>query len=101
MLSVNQFYWLPDRLSGNRYGMVTYEVVANQSISRNARLLYCIISTYVNRESGESWPSISTLADGMECSQRTVSRAIKELVKYQVIARCKGGHLSRSTILLK
>lgn len=101
MLSVDQYNGLPDRLDGTRYGMVTLNVVGDQRITRNARLLYSIIATYTNRESGEAWPSVSTLADAMDCSQRTVSRAIRELQKFQIIARCKGGHLSRSTILLK
>jgi len=101
MLVPNCFPAVPDRLSGERYGMVTYKVVSDTSLSANARLLYSVLSTYISMESGECWPAITTLADCMNCSQRTISRSMKELQSRNVIRRYKGSKQSKTTMLLK
>lgn len=100
MLVPKSFNAAPDRLSGGRFGIVTAKVVSDPSLSANARLLYCVFSTYTNPETGECWPAISTLADCMDCSQRTISRNIQELENRKVIRRYQGGHKSKTTMLL-
>lgn len=50
-------------------------------ISANSIMLYGILWSYANRETGECFPSRARLANDMDCSKDTVRRAMKELEK--------------------
>ena len=101
MLSPNQIGNTRDRFSNTRYGMVTYSVLGNNTLSVTAKALYSLLSTYVSKETDDCWPSLGTLADHLNLSQRTISRAMAELESRQIIGRFIGGHQTKSTRLLK
>jgi DNA-binding MarR family transcriptional regulator len=70
----------------NRFGIVAYEVISDPKLSIQAKALYSVLACYANKER-TCWPSISTLADDLNISQRTVDRLIKELKSCNYIQR--------------
>lgn len=99
MLSDELLSRAENRVKGQRFGLVTANVVGDPSISHVARLLYSVISTYCDRS--YTWVSINTLVNHMNVSHRTVSRGLKELQEKGVILRFKGDKISKSTLLLR
>ena len=69
-----------------KFGIVDWKIMSNSSISPQSKALYAILCVYCG-DKGECFPSISTLADIMDLSQRQVSRLIKNLKEHNVITR--------------
>ena len=69
-----------------RFGIVDWEVMSNQSVSAQSKALYAILCIYCG-DKRECFPSISTLADILDKSQRQISRNIRELKDAGVIKR--------------
>ena len=78
MLRVEKIY--------KRFGIVDWEVMSNPSVSAQSKALYALLCIYCG-DKRECYPSISTLADILDKSQRQVSRNIKELKDAGVIKR--------------
>jgi hypothetical protein len=61
-----------------------------------ARFLTCSgpgVDGYINRESGEFWPSVDAVMRQLDCSERTVSSLYAWLIKNEFVARAaKGGN---------
>jgi|TARA_R100001460_G_scaffold24415_8_gene48974 predicted transcriptional regulator len=60
--------------------------MSNPSIKPQEKALYSILCVYCG-DKRECFPSISTLADIMDLSQRQVNRLIKNLKIHGIIAR--------------
>jgi len=69
-----------------RFGIIDWEVVSNPQISAQSKALYAILCVYCG-DKRECFPSISTLSDILDKSQRQVSRNIKELKAAGIIKR--------------
>ena len=68
-----------------RFGIVDWEVMSNPAVSAQSKALYAILCIYCGKR--ECNPSISTLADILDKSQRQISRNIKELKNAGIIKR--------------
>jgi|TARA_R100001463_G_scaffold45634_1_gene93993 DNA-binding IscR family transcriptional regulator len=69
-----------------RFGIVNYDVISDPELSIQAKGLYSTLSLYANNKR-ECYPSISTLADLNNISQRQVDRLIRELKDKKYIIR--------------
>ena len=69
-----------------RFGIVDWEVMSNPAVSAQSKALYAIFCIYCG-DKRECYPSISTLADMLNKSQRQVSRNIRELKNKGIIRR--------------
>ncbi len=69
-----------------RFGIVDWEVMSNPAVSVQSKALYAILCIYCG-DKRECYPSISTLADILDKSQRQISRNIKELKNKGIIKR--------------
>ena len=63
---------------GVRFGIISYEVMSDPSITLQAKGIYAILCLFADKNRS-CYPSISTIADLADVSQRTVSRKIAEL----------------------
>ena len=70
----------------SRFGIVSYEVISDPSLSIQAKALYSMLACYANKER-TCWPSISTLSDDLNISQSSTNRLIKELKTCNYIKR--------------
>ena len=78
MLSVEKIY--------KRFGIVDWDVMSNPSVSAQSKALYALLCIY-SGDKRECYPSISTLADILDKSQRQISRNIRELKDAGIIKR--------------
>ena len=69
-----------------RFGIVSYEVISDPTLSIQAKGLYSMLACYANKER-TCWPSISTLSDDLNISQSSTNRLIKELKTCNYIKR--------------
>ena len=69
-----------------RFGIVDWKVMSNPAVSAQSKALYAILCIYCG-DKRECYPSISTLADMLDKSQRQISRNIKELKNNGIIKR--------------
>lgn len=69
-----------------RFGIVSREVILSPNLSIKAKALYSVLACYANKERS-CFPSISTLADDLNVSQRTTKRLIKELKDQDYVKR--------------
>lgn len=67
------------------------------ALSPSARLVVCAIANYANGKSRLGWPSIATLAAATGWSERTVQRALRELVRQGWLEVQTMGHGRRAT----
>ena len=75
---MNKFY--------KRFGIVDWKVMSNPTVSAQSKALYAILCIYCG-DKRECYPSISTLADILDKSQRQISRNIRELKNKGIIKR--------------
>lgn len=64
----------------NRFAIIPHWVIYSD-LSDAALRLYAVMAKYADNSSGKAWPSRGTLAKDMRKSEKTVDRAIKELVQ--------------------
>ncbi|NKC02030.1 MAG: hypothetical protein GKR90_26510 [Pseudomonadales bacterium] len=69
-----------------RFGIVNREVMLSPNLSIKAKALYSVLACYANKQRS-CFPSISTLADDLNVSQRTTKRLIKELKDQDYVKR--------------
>ncbi|KXK63331.1 hypothetical protein AWW66_03190 [Micromonospora rosaria] len=58
---------------------------ATKGLGKNERLVAVAIAAHMNT-AGDAWPSVATIADHADCSERTVQRAIAKLISLGRIA---------------
>lgn len=73
----------PDLVAPGRpvYARIPRPLLRDTSISRDARLLWAILEDHTSKDSQVPWPSQSTLAQYMGCTERAVRNWLNELVK--------------------
>ena len=69
-----------------RFGIVSRSVITAPDLSMQAKCVYSALACYANKQRS-CFPSISTLADDLNVSQRTIKRLIKELKDKDYITR--------------
>jgi hypothetical protein len=67
------------------YFQIDNEIVENYQLSPYSGWLYCVISKYANRATGESFPSLNTLAQEANMSKPAVIKHMAELEKRNLI----------------
>jgi hypothetical protein len=75
-----------DAHTSNRFGWLE-RIAGDDRLTASAIRVAVILSKFINRESGEAWPSLKTLAAETRMPERTVGYAIKVL--------CEAGHLGK------
>lgn len=70
----------------DKFGIVNDKVIGDPELSIQAKGIYSILSTYANKNR-KCFPSIATIADIANVSQRTVDRKIKELKNKNYVRR--------------
>jgi len=70
----------------DKFGIVNDKVIGDPELSIQAKGIYSILSTYANKNR-KCFPSIATIADTANVSQRTVDRKIKELKNKNYVRR--------------
>jgi|TARA_R100000084_G_scaffold109169_1_gene74368 DNA-binding MarR family transcriptional regulator len=70
----------------DRFGIISYEVISDPEISLQAKGIYSILCLFADKNRS-CYPSISTIADLADVSQRTVARKILELKNAKYIKR--------------
>jgi hypothetical protein len=78
-------------------GVVDKIVMTDPLISPSARALYSIICCHADNN-GQCSIGVAMLARYLTCSNRTIYRYFKELIKYGVIERTVTGYHSTTTI---
>jgi hypothetical protein len=69
--------------------MVHNTVLADNDLTIYEKMTYTILCLYANRDTGECWPSFSTLETMVCCSRPMVARSLKKLEEYGYIKRQK------------
>ena len=69
-----------------RYGIVSRDIILAPDLSLQSKALYSALACYANKQRS-CFPSISTLSNDMNVSQRTIKRLIKELKDKDFIQR--------------
>lgn len=54
-------------------------LLATKGLGKNERAVAVAIAAHMNK-AGDAWPSVATIADYADCSERTVQRAIAKLI---------------------
>jgi hypothetical protein len=63
------------------------EWVLDRGLSSTALKLYIVLARFADWDTGIAFPARDTLAERMDCSEKTVDRAVKELVEAQCIEK--------------
>ena len=61
---------------------------ADPSLSSSSFRLIFVISSHINRQTGDAWPGLDYLAQKLDTNERTIRRLIDELIA--------AGYLSKS-----
>jgi len=69
-----------------RFGIVSRDIILAPDITIQAKALYSALACYANKER-TCYPSISTLSNDLNVSERTIKRLIKELKTKDLIKR--------------
>ena len=69
-----------------RFGIVSRDIILAPNITLQAKALYSALACYANKER-TCFPSISTLSNDLNVSERTIKRLIKELKTNNLIKR--------------
>ncbi|WP_187398887.1 helix-turn-helix domain-containing protein [Micromonospora sp. WP24] len=54
-------------------------MIATKGLGKNERAVAIAIAAHMNK-AGDAWPSVATIAEYADCSERTVQRAIAKLI---------------------
>tara|TARA_R110002020_G_scaffold155629_5_gene336784 strand:- start:1045 stop:1809 length:765 start_codon:yes stop_codon:yes gene_type:complete len=74
-------------LESQLYFSIIPEWIIDCDINAQAKLLYCILQRYADKETGRCWPAISTLGKRMRVSDSTVKRSLNELVSVGALVK--------------
>jgi DNA-binding MarR family transcriptional regulator len=69
-----------------RFGIVSRDIILAPEVSLQAKALYAALACYANKQRS-CFPSISTLSNDLNVSERTIKRLIKELKSMNLIQR--------------
>tara|TARA_B110000238_G_C15809296_1_gene303598 strand:+ start:80 stop:337 length:258 start_codon:yes stop_codon:yes gene_type:complete len=69
-----------------RFGIVSCDIILAPDITIQAKALYSALACYANKER-TCYPSISTLSNDLNVSERTIKRLIKELKNKKIVVR--------------
>jgi len=77
---------MSQKMNQHRFGIVSRDVILAPNITLQAKALYSALACYANKER-TCFPSISTLSNDLNVSERTIKRLIKELKTNNLIKR--------------
>jgi len=80
-----------DKLSSENKFAIMPEWVIELDISHTAFRLYAVLARYADNVTHQAFPSLDTLAERLSCSEKTVRRAIDDLVKAGAITKHNRG----------
>ena len=69
-----------------RFGIVSYDVITDPELSKNAKAVYTVLAVHCNKER-TCFPSNGTMADLLNVSHSTIKRGIRELKEAKYIKR--------------
>jgi DNA-binding MarR family transcriptional regulator len=69
-----------------RYGIVSRDIILAPDITLQAKALYSALACYANKKR-TCYPSLLTLSNDLNVSERTIKRLIKELKTKDLIKR--------------
>jgi len=69
-----------------RFGIVSCDVILDPDITLQSKALYAALACYANKQR-TCFPSISTLSNDLNVSERTIKRLIKELKNKKIVVR--------------
>jgi DNA-binding MarR family transcriptional regulator len=75
-----------EKKTNYRFGIVSRDIILAPEVTLQAKALYAALSCYANKERS-CFPSISTLSNDLNVSERTIKRLIKELKTKNLIQR--------------
>ena len=85
-----------DKLGSDNKFAVIPEWVIQLDISHTAFRLYAVLARYADNVTHQAFPSLDTLAERLGCSEKTVRRAIDDLVKHGAITKDNRGRYQSS-----
>jgi hypothetical protein len=85
-----------DKLSGENKFAVMPEWVIELAISHTAFRLYAVLARYADNVTHQAFPSLETLAGRLGCGEKTVRRAIEDLVEHGAIKKHTRGRYQSS-----
>jgi len=77
---------MSQKMNQHRFGIVSRDIILAPNITLQAKALYSALACYANKER-TCFPSISTLSNDLNVSERTIKRLIKELKTNNLIKR--------------
>jgi DNA-binding Lrp family transcriptional regulator len=80
-----------DKLSSENKFAIMPEWVIELNISHTAFRLYAVLARYADNVTHQAFPSLDTLAERLACSEKTVRRAIDDLVEHGAITKHNRG----------
>jgi DNA-binding transcriptional regulator YhcF (GntR family) len=80
-----------DKLSSENKFAIMPEWVIELDISHTAFRLYAVLARYADNVTHQAFPSLDTLAERLSCSEKTVRRAIDDLVEHGAITKHNRG----------
>jgi hypothetical protein len=80
-----------DKLSSENKFAIIPEWVIELDVSHTAFRLYAVLARYADNVTHQAFPSLETLADRLACSEKTVRRAIEDLVRHGAIKKHNRG----------
>jgi predicted transcriptional regulator len=91
-----------DKISSEHKFAIMPEWVIGLDISHTAFRLYAVLARYADNVTHQAFPSLDTLAERLGCSEKTVRRAIDELVKANAIMKHNRGryHSNLYTVMV-
>lgn len=85
------------RKADNYFAVVPEWVLFNPNLSDQAVRLYGVLRRYADQDDSKAWPSVPTLAKRMHRSDRSVQRAMHELLDNNAITLVRTPDATRST----
>ena len=80
-----------DKLSSENKFAIMPEWVIELDVSHTAFRLYAVLARYADNITHQAFPSLDTLSKRLGCSEKTVRRAIEDLVKHGAIKKHSRG----------
>jgi len=85
-----------DKLSSENKFAIMPEWIIELDISHTAFRLYAVLARYADNVTHQAFPSLETLADRLGCGEKTVRRAIEDLVEHGAIKKHTRGRYQSS-----
>ena len=79
---------------GNWHYAISKELVFNANLSRDARFLYIILKSFTNDRKKEAFPTREYLCAILQCSDKSLSKYLKELENSKLVAKTRARNQS-------